>query len=155
MTPTLNSIKLPAGGNLGTQYPSQFMILGDNFDASGNGAEILYNGIVLTDCIVNSWLSSIPTRYACTIPSLVGSFVMGEKVASKVSNNITMWYDPPGIQSIFPVLSHSDSLLTIDGFNFEPYSKDKTIVTIDDNTLKPINGNTFKIFLNVGGQNIT
>ncbi|KAN0003314.1 hypothetical protein ACTFIZ_009460 [Dictyostelium cf. discoideum] len=173
ITPTLNSIILSTGGNLGTEYPSQFMVIGDNFDASGIGAEILYNGINITDCKENSWTNLIPTGYACTIPSGVGSFVISAKVASKVSNNITMWYDPPGIQSIFPVISYSGSLITIDGYNFEPYSKDKTIVTIDDievevessnsskiqvkhdNTLKPINGNTFKIFVNVGGQNIT
>ncbi|KAM9980937.1 hypothetical protein ACTFIY_003253 [Dictyostelium cf. discoideum] len=166
ITPTLKSIILPAGGNLGTQYPSEFKIVGDNFDASRNGAEILYNGINITDCKVTSRSNTIPAGYSCTIPSGVGSFVISVKVASKFSNNITMWYDPPGIQIIYPTFFHSDSLITIYGQNFEPYSKDRTIVTIDDiemdvvssnssnilvkhdNTLKPVNGNTFKIIVN-------
>ncbi|KAK5577309.1 hypothetical protein RB653_002250 [Dictyostelium firmibasis] len=171
--PTITAIVLPQGGVLGTQYPTNFIVYGNNFDASKIGAEIFYNGNNLTNCNTSQWVNNIPSAYTCQVPPGVGSFVIGARVGSKYSNNMTLWYAAPIINSVSQVMYHSDSFITISGINFEPYPMNKTKVTVDgteveiissdysdivikhDNTLKPINGSTFKTVVNVGGSNGT
>ncbi|KAK5577308.1 hypothetical protein RB653_002249 [Dictyostelium firmibasis] len=171
ITPTITSISFQS--SLNTMYPSECTIIGNNFDASKIGAEIFYNGINITNCNASQWSNDFPVAYTCQIPPGVGSFVIDSKVGSKYSNNLTLWYEPPYIGDVLQVLYHSNSLITIEGHNFEPYPLNKTIVSIDgveaeivfsnythilfkhDNTLKPTNGSFFKVFIDVGGLNVT
>ncbi|KAM9965328.1 hypothetical protein ACTFIW_005144 [Dictyostelium discoideum] len=169
IVPILNVFMVP-NNNLGTSYPFEARIGGYHFDASLVGADILMNGINITACNVTSTANNFPIEYKCLIPPGVGSFNITVKVASKISNSLTIWYNAPRATGIDPVFSFSNSSATIRGNDFQSGAFDKTIVTFDgveaevisssfdsivvkhDNTLKPIDPGGFKTTLAVGGQ---
>ncbi|KAN0003315.1 hypothetical protein ACTFIZ_009461 [Dictyostelium cf. discoideum] len=167
--PILNSFMVP-NNNLGTSFPSYASIGGYHFDASLVGAEILMDGKVITNCNVTATANYYPTAYKCEIPPGVGGFNLTVKVASKTSNQMTIWYNAPSVSSVEPVFSFSSSPLSIFGNDFQHGAVDKTVVTFDgveaevissteslilvkhDNTLKPIDPRGFLTTVTVGGQ---
>ncbi|KAN0003297.1 hypothetical protein ACTFIZ_009464 [Dictyostelium cf. discoideum] len=94
-----NVTKLPHVGNhfqkenTGSTYKTIGALY--HFDASLVGAEILMDGNVITNCNVSVTANSFPIAYNCKIPPGVGGFNLTVKVASKTSNQMTIWNAVP------------------------------------------------------------